>query len=93
MSYFCLCAFTNQTPVKHSMKALKSLYFITLYTLRHYRPAPNVTVTLTRQNLEAAAYYSKNDRLHGLQIGLLICLCGRSTEQVRAGVLVVNINH
>jgi len=56
-----------------------------LHTLRHYRPAPNVTVTLTRQNLEAAVYCSKIDRLHVLQI--LICLCGRSTEQVPAGVV------
>jgi len=47
--------------------------------------APNVTVTLTRRNLEAAVYYSKNDRLHVLQI--LICLFGRSTEQVPAGFL------
>jgi len=45
-------------------------------------PAPNVTVTLTRQNLEAAVYCSKNDQLHVLQ---MICLCGRSTEQVPAG--------
>jgi len=85
MSYFCSRKFTNQPPVKHSIKTFTSLYFITLYTLRHYRPAPNVTATLTRQYLEAAVYCSKNDRLHGLQI--LICLCGRSIEQVRASVL------
>jgi len=54
-----------------------------------------VTVTLTRQNLEAAVYCSKNDRFHFLRI--LICLCGRSTEQVPAGVLdmcgIVTVNN
>jgi len=44
-----------------------------------------VTVTLTRQNLEAAVYCSKNDRLQVLQ-KILICLCERSIEQVPAGV-------
>jgi len=82
--------------VKYSIKTFKSLYFI-LHTLRHCRPAPNVTVTLTRKNLEAAVYSSKNDRLHVLHIGLLICLCGRSTEQVPAGILepcgILNVNN
>jgi len=41
-----------------------------------------VTATLTPQNLEAAVYCSENDPLNVLQI--LICLCGRSTEQVPA---------
>jgi len=69
-----------------SINKFKSLYFI-IPNLEAYRPAPNVTVTLTRQNLEATVYCSKNDRLNVLQIGLLICLRGCSTEQVPAGVL------
>jgi len=56
MSYFYSRAFTTQPPVKHAIKTFKSLYFITLYTLRHYIPAPNVTVTLTRQNLEKSPF-------------------------------------
>jgi len=37
----------------HHLWSIQSKSCISLlYTLRHYRPAPNVTVTLTRQNLE-----------------------------------------
>jgi len=66
MSYFCSRALNNQPPVKHSIKAFKILYFITLYTLRHYRPAPNVTVTLKRVSVTVtfgAGLKSKSRRL------------------------------
>jgi len=62
---------TSEAFNQNIQKLVGLLYYSIHKGIRH---APNVTVTLTRQNLEAAFYCSKNDRLHVLQIVLLILI-------------------
>jgi len=83
MSYF----FLVHVPMNHHSEAfnnnIQKLYFITPYIKALKTSTKCDSITLTRQNLEAAVLFSKNDRL----LVLYRCLCGRSTEQVPAGVL------